>query len=139
MSAPDTLATGGATATESSEAPGRLVVAWQHPIERSIQPVGFLTRIAALGIGVIMLGAIATVMGTRDFLYIGRQIDASAAGNSFDFTRVGFEYNAAIMMMCLTLIILGGGRLSLDYLIFRRRKAAQPAAPLQPASAVKTA
>lgn len=44
MSAPDTLATGGAAATESSEAPGRLVVAWQHPIERSIQPVGFLTR-----------------------------------------------------------------------------------------------
>ena len=44
MSGPDALAAGGATATQSSEASGRLVVAWQHPIERSIQPVGFLTR-----------------------------------------------------------------------------------------------
>jgi hypothetical protein len=44
MSARDALAAGSATATRSSEAPGRLVVAWQHPIERSIQPVGFLTR-----------------------------------------------------------------------------------------------
>src|SRR5262252_3742823 len=44
MSAPDALAAGRATAARSSEAPGRLVVAWQHPIERSIQPVGFLNR-----------------------------------------------------------------------------------------------
>jgi hypothetical protein len=44
MSAPNALAAGGPTATRSSEAPGRLVVAWQHPTERSIQPVGFLTR-----------------------------------------------------------------------------------------------
>jgi hypothetical protein len=44
MSAPNALAAGGVPATRSSEAPGRLVVAWQHPIERSIQPVGFLTR-----------------------------------------------------------------------------------------------
>lgn len=44
MSAPNALVAGGATPTWSSEAPGRLVVAWQHPIKRSIQPVGFLTR-----------------------------------------------------------------------------------------------
>jgi hypothetical protein len=44
MSASDALAAGGTTAIRSSETPGRLVVAWQHPIERSIQPVGFLTR-----------------------------------------------------------------------------------------------
>lgn len=44
MSASDTLAAGGATAVQSTGAPGRLVVAWQHPTERSIQPVGFLTR-----------------------------------------------------------------------------------------------
>jgi hypothetical protein len=44
MSAPDALAAGGTTATRSSGAPGRLVVAWQHPVERSIQPVGFLNR-----------------------------------------------------------------------------------------------
>jgi hypothetical protein len=44
MSAPNTLTAAGAPATRSSEAPGRLVVAWQHPTERSIQPVGFLTK-----------------------------------------------------------------------------------------------
>jgi hypothetical protein len=44
MSAPNALAAGGAPATRPPEAPGRLVVAWQHPTERSIQPVGFLTK-----------------------------------------------------------------------------------------------
>jgi hypothetical protein len=44
MSASNALAVGGTTAVQPSEAPGRLVVAWQHPTERSIDPVGFLTR-----------------------------------------------------------------------------------------------
>lgn len=44
MSASNALAAGGRDVIRSSEAPGRLIVAWQHPIERSIHPVGFLTR-----------------------------------------------------------------------------------------------
>jgi|SRR5580658_3039636 hypothetical protein len=44
MSASKALAAGGTSVTRSSEAPGRLIVAWQHPVERSIHPVGFLTR-----------------------------------------------------------------------------------------------
>lgn len=44
MSASNALADGATTTTRSPEAPGRLVVAWQHPTVRSIHPVGFLTR-----------------------------------------------------------------------------------------------
>lgn len=117
----------------------QLLVAWAELIGGIALALGLLTRVAALGIGVIMLGAIATVMGPRDFLVIGRQIDSSPGGTGFDFTRVGFEYNAAIMTMCLTLMILGGGRLSLDHLIFCRRKTAPSARPLEPVSAGKTA
>ena|SRR5205809_2489316 len=115
----------------------QMIVAWAELIGGIALALGFLTRVAAMGIGLIMLGAIAKVMGARDFLVIGRQIDASEGGTGFDFTRVGFEYNAAIMMMCLTLMILGGGRLSLDYCIFGRRKAAQPVATMQPVAAGK--
>jgi hypothetical protein len=63
MSGPDALAAGGATATQSSEAPGRLVVAWQHPIERSIQPVGFLTRTH----DVFTFGYIRNALAVHDF------------------------------------------------------------------------
>ena len=113
------------------------IVAWAELIGGIALALGFLTRIAAMGIGLIMLGAIARVTGAYDFLVIGRRIDASASGTGFDFSRVGFEYNAAIMMMCLTLMILGGGRLSLDYCMFGRRKAAQPVATMQPVAAGK--
>lgn len=44
MPAPNALAAAGPPAGRSAEAPGRLVVAWQHPVSRSVQPIGFLTR-----------------------------------------------------------------------------------------------
>ncbi len=44
MSADSVLATARRKpAGRSAEVPGRLVVAWQHPVERSIEPVGFLS------------------------------------------------------------------------------------------------
>lgn len=43
MPAHNVLASAREPRGRSAEAPGRLVVAWQHPKERSIQPVGFLT------------------------------------------------------------------------------------------------
>ena len=43
MPAPEVLADMGTPAGRSSGKAQRLVVAWQHPIERSIDPVGFLT------------------------------------------------------------------------------------------------
>ena len=43
MPAPEVLADMGTPAGRSSGMAQRLVVAWQHPVERSIDPVGFLT------------------------------------------------------------------------------------------------
>jgi len=73
---------------------------------------GFLTRLAALGIAVIMGGAIALVHGQHGFNL--RVPD--------DPNAMGFEYNFALIVMCLALIVAGGGILSLDWLLFRRRK-----------------
>jgi len=43
MHAADLLGETSGSVTPSAETPQRLVVAWQHPIQRSIEPVGFLT------------------------------------------------------------------------------------------------
>ncbi len=54
---------------------------------------GFLTELAALGIIIIMLGAIVTVHGK----------------NGFNMMNHGFEYNYLIIMACLALIATGSG------------------------------
>jgi putative oxidoreductase len=78
---------------------------------------GFLTRLAALGIAGIMAGAIATVHGP----------------NGFSLAAGGFEYNFALIMMCVPLMLTGGGLISLDKLLFGllfpRKKAAPPTTP----------
>lgn len=43
MASPEVLVDTGEPAGQSSEMTQRLVVAWQHPVKRSIEPVGFLT------------------------------------------------------------------------------------------------
>ena len=58
---------------------------------------GFLTELAALGIIIIMAGAIITVHGQ----------------NGFNMMNRGFEYNFALIMMCLALIATGPGPLSI--------------------------
>lgn len=65
---------------------------------------GFLTRPAALGLAAIMVGAIVTVHGQNGF-------EAPA----------GFEYNFALTAMSVALVLTGGGRMSLDAMIFRKR------------------
>ena len=37
---------------------------------------------------------------------------------------VGAEYNVAVIVMCLAVVALGSGKVSLDHLIFGRRRAA---------------
>jgi putative oxidoreductase len=72
--------------------------------------IGFLTRLAAVGLGVIMAGAIATVHWP----------------NGFEARSGGFEYAFALLAICLALVLMGGGVLSLDRLIFRRRRRTLP-------------
>lgn len=66
--------------------------------------VGFLTRIAALGIGAVMVGAIVTVHGEYGFFmnWFGEK-----AGE-------GFEYHILAIAIALALVIQGAGCWSLD-------------------------
>jgi putative oxidoreductase len=73
--------------------------------------VGFATRFAALGIGAVMIGAIATVHASQGFFmnWAGTQ-----AGE-------GFEYHLLVLGLVAVLLVQGGGRLSLDRALTSRR------------------
>ncbi len=64
--------------------------------------LGLLTRLAGIGIIVVMSVAIATVHGPSGF-----------------FLPKGFEFNIALIAMALSLVISGAGMFSLDWLIRR--------------------
>ncbi|ALC14873.1 putative membrane protein YphA, DoxX/SURF4 family [Desulfuromonas soudanensis] len=72
--------------------------------------VGLLTRVAAFGIGCVMLGAIALVHWQNGFFmnWGGKQ------GGE------GFEYHLLALAISLALMITGGGRFSLDGLLKSR-------------------
>jgi uncharacterized membrane protein YphA (DoxX/SURF4 family) len=82
-------------------------VAWGELLAGIALLLGVLTRAAAVGVIVIMIGAIWTVTGAKGF--------AAASGS-------GYEYNLAIVAMCLVLFIKGAGPLSIDGLLESRRK-----------------
>ena len=69
--------------------------------------VGFFTRLSALGLILIMVGAITTVHIPNGFFmnWIGKQ-----AGE-------GFEYHLLVIGMSIPLLISGGGKYSVDGLI----------------------
>ena len=66
--------------------------------------VGLLTRIAALGIGCVMVGAILTVHLPNGFFmnWFGNQ------------KGEGFEYHLLAIGIALALLVGGGGRASID-------------------------
>ena len=66
--------------------------------------VGFLTRVAAGGIGIIMLGAIFLVHWQFGFFmnWAGQPV------------REGFEYHILAMGLVAAIMILGGGKWSID-------------------------
>lgn len=72
--------------------------------------LGFLTRISAAGIGLIMLGAIIMVHGQYGFFmnWFGNQ-----AGE-------GYEYHLLAIGLSAALVVSGGGRLSVDKFIQER-------------------
>ena len=83
--------------------------------------VGFLTRVAAFGIGCVMLSAILLVHGQIGFFM-------NWAGSQ---KGEGFEYHLLALGLSIALMIKGGGALSVDHAISRRaesRGAALPAA-----------
>jgi len=76
----------------------QVLVAWGEFIGGLALFAGFLTPFAALGISIIMIGAIIVVHGK----------------NGFNMMNHGYEYNFALLMMCLALIASGPGSPSLD-------------------------
>ena len=95
---------GGTTALGSAWNPWgmpailQLLVAWGEFLGGIAILIGFLTPYAASGIIIIMLGAIITVHGK----------------NGFSMMNKGFEYNYALIMMCLALIASGPGKFSIS-------------------------
>jgi uncharacterized membrane protein YphA (DoxX/SURF4 family) len=87
----------------------QLAVAWGELLGGIALLVGLLTRLAAVGLIIIQVGAIYTVTFEKGF---------SAAGG------IGFEYNLAIIAMCLAVFFWGAGNLSVDVLFRRKRKSA---------------
>jgi putative oxidoreductase len=93
-------------AADAPPAPVQLAVAWGQLLGGVALAVGFLTRLAAIGIIAIMLGAIALV----HWQY------------GFDNRQRGFEYNFAIIVMASCLVLGGPGPIAVDRVFRFRRK-----------------
>ncbi|HEV3262465.1 MAG TPA: DoxX family protein [Gemmataceae bacterium] len=101
------------------------LVAWGELVGGVALLLGLLTRLASVGIIVIMCGAIYTVEWKLDS--IPRKYRPPAEGyNPF---VVSWDFNFAIIMMCLGLIVLGGGLYSADYCLWGRRRERTQAQP----------
>jgi putative oxidoreductase len=83
--------------------PIQVAVAWSELLGGLLLALGLLTRVAALGIALIMAGTI--------YWYTGAQ-----------GLKGGYDYNLAVIVMCLALIISGGGTLAVDRLIRIKRR-----------------
>jgi putative oxidoreductase len=83
----------------------QLAVGWGELLGGIAMALGFLTRVAALGIAAIMAGAIYNVTGP----------------NGFDLMNHGYEYNFAILVMCAAVFLLGGGTVAVDR-VFRLKR-----------------
>jgi putative oxidoreductase len=71
--------------------------------------LGFLSRVSAVGILCVMLGAVFTVHIKNGFFmnWMGNQ------------KGEGFEYHLLVIGICLALLVLGSGRYSVDRSMFR--------------------
>jgi putative oxidoreductase len=76
----------------------QVAVAWGELLGGIAMLLGFLTRLAALGLIVIMAGAIALVHWP----------------NGFSIIQGGYEYNIVLIGICIALILTGGGPLAMD-------------------------
>ena len=75
--------------------------------------LGFLSRISAVGILCVMLGAVFTVHLKNGFFmnWMGNQ------------KGEGFEYHLLVIGICLALLVLGSGRYSVDGSMYKASKA----------------
>lgn len=83
----------------------QFLVAWGEFLGGIAMLIGLMSRVAAAGFIIIMLGAIATVHGAK----------------GFSLAEGGFEYNLAIIAMSLAVVFLGSGAFSADHYLWQRR------------------
>jgi putative oxidoreductase len=95
------------------------VVAWGELVCGVALAVGLLTRWAALGLIVMQLGAIYLVSWSEGLTHV-----APAFLRDVVVHEPGYAYNYAIIGMCASLVVLGGGIVSLDHFLCGRRRAA---------------
>jgi putative oxidoreductase len=81
----------------------QLLVAWGELLCGVAVALGILTRVAAVGLIIIMIGAIATVTGPHGFS------SATVGG--------GYEFNLVLILMAAALALGGAGTFSLDRVI----------------------
>jgi uncharacterized membrane protein YphA (DoxX/SURF4 family) len=91
-------------------------VAWGELLGGVAMILGFLTRVAAIGLIAIQVGAIALVTAPRGFSF--------GAGG-------GYEYNLALLAMCAAVVVMGPGDVAVDRWLAPRRKkvVAKPMTP----------
>lgn len=101
----------------------QIAVAWGELAGGVAILLGLLTRWAALGLMIIQIGAIYMLTGARGFTGTGG----------------GYEYNFALLAMCLALVIAGGGFFSLDrFWLDRRQHQPGPGTPTPERSVLST-
>jgi putative oxidoreductase len=91
----------------------QLVVAWGEVIGGLMLAAGLLSRLAAMGFIFLQLGAIILFTGGHDFVRLPRSLGRASDEAAYRM-QVGYEYNFALIVMCLCLLILGSGRWSID-------------------------
>jgi putative oxidoreductase len=118
------------------------LIAWTEFLGGIALLLGVLSRVAVIPLAVGQLIAIYLVRLDGSFL----QSRLRKPGEPFDYLAVGWVYNFAIFMMCVTVFVLGSGWLSVDHCLrlwWERRQAGRPAAapapPPELASPVVTA
>jgi uncharacterized membrane protein YphA (DoxX/SURF4 family) len=99
----------------------QMAVAWGETACGFAMLFGFLSRLAAIGIIVIQVGAISLYTWRFDFINIEY--------NANDPQRIptGTEYNYALIVMALAVLAIGSGKVSVDHLIFGRGRYQPPA------------
>lgn len=104
------------------------MVGWAELLGGLALAAGLLSRVAALDIIVLQVGAIIKVTGQY------AMVVAPVGRNGFEYRKVGPEFNLMLIAMSLCVLVLGSGVFSIDHLfvvLWRSRQARR--APISPA------
>jgi uncharacterized membrane protein YphA (DoxX/SURF4 family) len=94
-------------------------VAWGEIVCGTALLLGLLSQLAALGVIVIQAGAIALETARLGF----QDVQAGTTTQGFNNVGTGWEFNFAIIMMCVAILFTGSGPLSADNYLWRKKSA----------------